>query len=227
MENLNEKKIIQNNRKKYNLKKIDTKEIRNTIKTSMYFIIIIFMAIAFFIPFQSILFLSVILIILFTIVSLTIYTFTKNEENRKLLINIWRMYAPSIIVLHSILFSMYGYIYNIEMDYIKTDLNYNLQLKKDGNNQNINDKYNNYKKHMEEYIKVYDKIHINTLLKNTYSDDKFNSNDEKYIFWWAQPILLIINLLTLFMCMRLINELNLKKRVINSSNSFDIISKYY
>ncbi|OCL90573.1 hypothetical protein [Aliarcobacter thereius] len=31
MENLNEKEIIQNNRKKHNLKKIDTKEIRNSV----------------------------------------------------------------------------------------------------------------------------------------------------------------------------------------------------
>lgn len=31
MENLNEKEIIQNNRKKHNLKKIDTKEIRNNV----------------------------------------------------------------------------------------------------------------------------------------------------------------------------------------------------
>ena len=98
------------------------------------------MAFAFLIPYQCIILISVILILIFTIASLTIYTFTKNEENRKLLINIWRMYAPSIIVLHSILFSMYVFIYNIEMDYIKTELNYNLQLKKDGNNQNINDK---------------------------------------------------------------------------------------
>lgn len=213
------------NKNRFDIKRIEL--IRYILKISMYFIIITFIAIAFLIPYQYIILISVILILIFTIASLTIYTFTKNEENRKLLINIWRMYAPSIIVLHSILFSMYVFIYNIEMDYIKTDLNYNLQLKKDGNNQNINDKYNNYKKYMEEYIKVYDKIHINTLLEKTYSNDKFNSNDKKYIFWWAQPILLIINLLTLFMCMRLINELNLRKRVINSSNSFDIISKYY
>lgn len=147
------------------------------------------------------------------------------------------MYAPSILLLYSILFSIYGFISNKEIDFIKTDLNYNIQLKKD---ENINDIYKTYKEKMEKHKRIFDKIYINevknfkefmstiSIKKDEDNEVKANPNDDNYIFWWANPILLIINLLTLFMFMRLVTEVNCKKRANNYSSNFDnIIYKYY
>ena len=199
----------------------------------MILLIIFFMNIAH----GDIISLSVILIALFALISLTLYTFKEDKEDRKLLINIWRMYAPSILLLYSILFSIYGFISNKEIDFIKTDLNYNIQLKKD---ENINDIYKTYKEKMEKHKRIFDKIYINevknfkefmstiSIKKDEDNEVKANPNDDNYIFWWANPILLIINLLTLFMFMRLVTEVNCKKTVNNYSSNFDnIIYKYY
>ncbi|MFW3438730.1 hypothetical protein ACN9KA_05505 [Aliarcobacter butzleri] len=156
------------------------------------------------------------------------------------MINIWRMYAPSIIILHSILFSIGNFINNQEIDFIKTELNYNIQLKKDENNQNINDIYNIYKEKMEKQKKIFDKKYIieiknfkeyvRMITTNEYDSNniKPNSNNDNYILWWANPILLITNLLTLFMFMRLATEVNFRKRTNNYSSNFDsTIYKYY
>lgn len=209
------------------------------LRIIIYFFIIFLILFFQSISYKDILSLSFMLIILFTFISLTFYTFKEDREDRKLLINIWKMYAPSILLLYSSLFSIYNFISNQEIDFMKTELNYNIELRKDENNQNIKDIYNSYKKKMEEQKEIFDKRYIIEIknfkeyMKIIYNKKyqsyniKPNSNGDNYIFWWANPILLIINLLTLFMFMRLINELNLKKRVINYSINLDIIQKLY
>ncbi|MCG3674289.1 hypothetical protein L5F46_05805 [Aliarcobacter butzleri] len=209
---------------------------KSLIFVFMILLIIFFMNISY----KDIVFLSSILIVLFSLTSLILYTFKENKEDRKLLINIWRMYAPSIIILHSILFSIGNFINNQEIDFIKTELNYNIQLKKDENNQNINDIYNIYKEKMEKQKKIFDKKYIieiknfkeyvRMITTNEYDSNniKPNSNNDNYILWWANPILLITNLLTLFMFMRLATEVNFRKRTNNYSSNFDsTIYKYY
>lgn len=81
----------------------------------------------FWIPYDVISKTSFNLILTFSISSVFYYSFIENKEDRILLVNIWKIYFPSIIVLYSVIFSVDNNVSNIRIDFYKTNLNYYLK----------------------------------------------------------------------------------------------------
>lgn len=187
------------------------------IRVLIFSFICIFTLIFFSISYKDMLIISFLLNMIFLAISLTYYSISGNNKYRKSLLDIWKIYAPSILVLFTILFSTYNYILNQEIDYEKTKLNYNLQIKNENKYENIKAAYNSYEEKIKNELKMYDKRYILEIKNfkeyfsemNNLNDIKPNSDEDNYIFWWAHPILYLINLLTLFMLLRFFTELNI------------------
>ncbi|MCG3670620.1 hypothetical protein L5F33_10110 [Aliarcobacter butzleri] len=142
------------------------------------------------------------LITLFCLSSLIYYSFYENIEDRKLLINIWKIYIPSIVVLLSILFAIDKYNLNNKIDYYKTKIDY---FSKIDNKEEMKIIFKEYSEIVEKDINFFSKKELEKFDK-TYSDNK--QEEKEYIIGYINFITNIMNILTLIMFLRSFIELS-------------------
>lgn len=146
------------------------------------------------------------LIFLFSIFSVGYFTFIENKEDRTLLVDIWKMYFPSIFLLFSLVFSIDNYITATKLDFYKTNLNYYL---KQENKQEKEIAFKEYTEAITKHLNTFDGEPIKDVIqKKLINEKEENQKEEKYIFWYANFLVNIINMLTLFMLLRCFVELS-------------------
>lgn len=167
------------------------------------------------IPYEVITTTSFNLIFLFSVFSVGYFSFIENKEDRTLLVDIWKIYFPSVFLLFSLVFSIDNYLTVTKLNFYKTNLNYYL---KQENKQDIEIAFKEYTEAITKHLNTFDKEPIRDVnQKNLINKQEKNIRDEKYIFWYANFLVNIINILTLFMFLRCFVELS--KFKINKKNS--------
>lgn len=142
------------------------------------------------------------LITLFCLSSLIYYSFYENIEDRKLLINIWKIYIPSIVVLLSILFAIDKYNLNNKINYYKTKIDY---FSKIDNKEEMKIIFKEYSEIVEKDINFFSKKELEKFDK-TYGDNK--QEEKEHIIGYINFITNIMNILTLIMFLRSFIELS-------------------
>ncbi|MCT7536990.1 hypothetical protein [Aliarcobacter butzleri] len=157
------------------------------------------------IPYKVITTTSFNLIFLFSIFSVGYFSFIENKEDRTLLVDMWKIYFPSIFLLFSLVFSIDNYITTTKLDFYKTNLNYYL---KQENKQNMEIAFKEYTEAITKHLSTFNKEEIKDVIQKNLINKQEDAKDKKYIFWYANFLVNVINILTLFMFLRCFVELS-------------------
>lgn len=176
----------------------------------IFLILIIFLfSSTFLISYEVISITSFNLISIFSLFSIIYFSFIENKEDRGLLVDIWKIYFPSIILMFSIIFSIDNYATNVRIDSQKTILNYYL---KQNNIEESKIAFNQYNEAINKHLEIFKKEDLSDVVQKTFFDakkeNKKGDENKKFIFWYANFLINMINILTLFMFLRCFVELS-------------------
>lgn len=206
------------------IKKTITKEILiYAFRIILAFAILFLFFSTFWIPYKIITTTSFNLIFIFSVFSVGYFSFIENKEDRTLLVDMWKIYFPSIFLLFSLVFSIDNYVTTTKLDFYKTNLNYYL---KQENKQDMEIAFKEYTEAITKHLSTFNKEEIKDVIqKNLITKQEENTKDKEYIFWYANFLVNIINILTLFMFLRCFVELskfkiNIKNLIIYKKGKF-------
>jgi len=73
------------------------------------------------------------LMLYYMVFSLMYFSFSSSEEDRQLILKMWKIYFSILSIMFILIYSMDGYIRKTKIDYYKTKLTYELRTKADQN----------------------------------------------------------------------------------------------
>jgi len=137
----------------------------------------------------------------FLMLSIIYYAYIAIEEDRKKLMNIWKMYFPVITLMFIFIYSIDTSVTKMKIDYYKTKLSYDITMNK--NDANLT--FNNYKNLIDTHLEFYKKEDVNI---SKITDSKIEKKEEEhYTVWYANLAVTIMNIITCFMFLWALTEL--------------------
>ncbi|RXJ90154.1 hypothetical protein CRV01_03055 [Arcobacter sp. CECT 8983] len=168
--------------------------------------VIVFSFLLLFFPSKILVVFSFILICLFSLISLFYYSYRANEDDRKIIIDMWKIYYSFIFVFITTLFALLGYGLDKSIDMQKNKIDYLVSVKKKKEAEKI---YQDYLETNEIIINLFSPLTIVEFFEErNFSSSSNNKENNAYIFWYINFLCLLISLMTLILFLRAIVEFN-------------------
>lgn len=132
--------------------------------------------------------------LIYLMLTFTYFAFLATSEDRKILVNMWKVYFPSVFILFAIVYTTDTYVTKTKIDHEKVKLNYYLKSKDFDKAKEVFEKYNLM---VESHIKTYDKEKVEESVKKSFSQEKNTTEKDKYVLWYVNIPINLINILTM------------------------------
>lgn len=137
----------------------------------------------------------------YLILSLIYFSYTQDKEERAIVLNMWKIYFSIISLMLIFLYSLESNIRNVSLDFQKTKLSYELQLKLGDSNLTFNE-YNNT---IQDYLKS----NQNEKVPEFNETKPIKEVHEPFLTWYGNFAFGVINIITWFMFLWSIVELKI------------------
>jgi|GEM_PF-5059080 len=180
------------------------KEFIYTIRGLLLFTALIILLATYLRPYSDLLKFALNISLIYMIFSFTYFSFFATSKDRKTLINMWKIYFPSIFILLATIYSTDIYVTKTTIDHEKTKLNYYLKTSNFDAAKEVFEKYN---KLIDSHLNTYRKEEINESIEKSFSQKKSTPNT--YVLWYANIPVNLINLLNMLFIIWSFTELSL------------------
>lgn len=180
------------------------KEVIYIIRGLLLFTTFIMLLVTFLRPYSDLLQFALNITLIYMMFSFTYFSFYATSKDRKTLINMWKIYFPSIFILIATVYSTDIYVTKTSIDHEKTKLDYYLKTKDFDEAKEVFEKYN---KLMNSHLNTYGKEDVTESIEKSFSQKKSESNT--YVLWYANIPVNLINLLNMLFIIWSFTELSL------------------